>query len=66
LVLEKVRAKKEERYSRVPLLSDTRYSVKGPRRDGVMQAAKRDCNAPTTCDLSGGRQIKALGALKLA
>jgi len=40
---------KEERYSRVPRLSDTRYS----KGNGDMQAAKRDYNAPPT----GGRQI---------
>jgi len=33
---------KEERYSRVPRLSDTRYSAKGPKGNGDMQAAKRD------------------------
>jgi len=33
---------KEERYSRVPRLSHTRYSDNGPRGNGDMQAAKRD------------------------
>jgi len=32
----------------------------------ILYGVQRDCNAPTTCDLSGGRQIKALGALKWA
>jgi len=41
----------EERYSQVSRLSDTRSSAKGPRGDVDMQAAKRDCNAPATCDL---------------
>jgi len=33
---------KEERYSRVPRLSDTRYSAKGTKCNGGMQATKRD------------------------
>jgi len=33
---------KEERSSRVPRLSDTRYSAKGPKGNGDTQAAKRD------------------------
>jgi len=33
---------KEERCSRVPRLSDTRYSAKGTRGNRDMQAAKRD------------------------
>jgi len=32
---------KEERYNRVPRLSDTRYSAKVPKGNGDMQAAKR-------------------------
>jgi len=33
---------KQERYSRVPRLSDTRYSVKGPKENGDMPSPKRD------------------------
>jgi len=33
---------KEERYSRIPRLSDIRYSAKGVKGNGDMQAAKRD------------------------
>jgi len=33
---------KEERYSRVPRLPDTRYSAKGTKGERDMQAAKRD------------------------
>jgi len=43
---------KEERYSRVPRLSDTRYSANGAEEYGDMQAAKRDWNAPLTRDLN--------------
>jgi len=43
---------KEEHYSRVPRQSDTATQLKGPRGDGDMQSAKRDCNTPATCDLN--------------
>jgi len=39
---------KEKRYSRVPRLSDTRYSAKGTKRKGRCASINRDCNAPPT------------------
>jgi len=55
-----VRENKEERYSRVPRLSDTRYSAKGTK--GKWRYANRDLNTPPI----GGRQILALWALEWA
>jgi len=40
--MRKLIKNKEKPYSRVPRLSDTRYSAKGTKGNGDMQAAKRD------------------------
>jgi len=46
LAWTKLNVNKEERFSRVPRLSDTRYSAKGTKGgNGDMQAAKRDKSA---------------------
>jgi len=40
--LENFKHSKRERYSRVPRLSDTRYSAKGTKGKWDMQAVKQD------------------------
>jgi len=40
--LKNINENKEERYSRIPRLSDTRYSAKGTKKKWRYAAAKRD------------------------
>jgi len=51
----------EERYSQVSRLSDTRFSAKGPRGDGDMQAASeivmRQLPAISNYGYLGGRPV---------
>jgi len=51
---------REERYSRVPQLLDTRYSTGGTKGKWRYASSERDCNAPPTRDLVEMRHLPVI------